>query len=313
MYERLIVITRKTRLQELIERFNSRAQAKFYIEHSGGDFSQYVTEDEAYHGSLSVLQKSLPKTGLKMQLVAREFVPTFLFTEKDVIVTAGQDGLVANTAKYVGAQPIVAVNPDPQRIDGVLLPFEVKQAPVAVAKVLEGKARVRQVTLAKATLNDGQKLLGFNDLFIGASSHISARYKISIDKNSERQSSSGVIVSTGAGSTGWLSSVFNMAAGIARFADPARRDTRDSFKRPQLTWEDERLMFVVREPFVSRQSSAELVAGTLERGHNLSLESLMPSGGVIFSDGIEADYLAFNSGAIASIGIADHRAQLVAA
>jgi NAD kinase len=310
MYERLIVVTRKTRLEELVERFNSRAQAKFYIEHSGGDFVQYVEEDSAYHGSMDVLQKSLPKIGLKMQLVAREFVPSFIFTEKDVIVTAGQDGLVANTAKYVGAQPIVAINPDPQRIDGVLIPFQVQHAPAAVAKVISGKAQIRQVTLAQAKLNDGQRQLAFNDLFIGAASHVSARYKINVEGSSERQSSSGIIVSTGAGSTGWLSSIFNMAAGIARFAEPNKKET---LNRPQLRWEDPRLMYVVREPFVSRQSGAELVAGMLERGHEITLESLMPSGGVIFSDGIEADYLAFNSGAIAKIGMAEQCAQLVAA
>jgi hypothetical protein len=37
----------------------------------------------------------------------------------------------------------------------------------------------------------------------------------------------------------------------------------------------------------------------------------MPSGGVIFSDGVEADALDFNSGAIASIGAAAQRTKLV--
>ena len=49
----------------------------------------------------------------------------------------------------------------------------------------------------------------------------------------------------------------------------------------------------------------------LESGEELVLESLMPSGGVIFSDGMEMDYLQFNSGAVAHIRAAEQRARLV--
>jgi NAD kinase len=304
MYEKIVIVTRKTRLEELIERFNSRAQAKFYIEHAGGDFSEYVEEDVAYNSSMELLRRSLD-IGLKVQIVDREFMPNFLFTEKDLIVAVGQDGLVANTAKYVGGQPIVAVNPDPARFDGILLPFSPSQARKAVEMVLEKKARIRSVTMAEVNLNDGQRLLAFNDLFIGARTHVSARYNIKLDKLSEPQSSSGVLVSTGAGSTGWLSSIFNMAAGVTTFmGGKCGNYTR-------LDWEDSRLVFVVREPFVSRHSKANIVAGLLQPGQELILESLMPSGGAIFSDGIEADYISFNSGSIARVGPAKRSALLV--
>lgn len=123
---------------------------------------------------------------------------------------------MANTAKYVSSQPIVAVNPDPTRYDGILLPFLPKQATQAIETVLKGQARIRAVTLAEAKMNDGQRLLAFNDLFLGAQSHVSARYRIHWNQRQEPQSSSGVLVSTGAGSTGWMSSVFNMASGVAR-------------------------------------------------------------------------------------------------
>jgi hypothetical protein len=78
-----------------------------------------------------------------------------------------------------------------------------------------------------------------------------------------------------------------------------------------LDWEDRRLLFVVREPFVSRHSRANIVAGILEQRQALELDSLMPSGGVIFSDGIEADYLQFNSGSSVVVKAAEETAQLV--
>jgi hypothetical protein len=268
------------------------------------DFEEYLEENETYEQVIDRLEHEL-QFGLPVKRVERAFVPNFDFGTCEVVVVVGQDGLVANTAKYVRGLPIVAVNPDPERIDGVLLPFQPKQARTIVRRVLDGKHEQRPVTLAEAELNDGQKLLAFNDFFLGAASHVSARYVLEAGGHSEPQSSSGVLVSTGAGSTGWLSSVFNMAGGIARFLG----DEVD--ERPQLAWEDRKLVWAVREPFVSKRSQASLVAGWLEEGQELIASSLMPDGGVIFSDGIEKDFLPFTSGTIARIRVSDQRANLV--
>jgi NAD kinase len=304
VFDKIVLVTRKTRLEELIERFNTQAQAKFYIEHAGGDFSAYVAEHDAYQRSLETVRRSI-EAGLKIQVMDRALVPTYLFSKQDLIVTLGQDGLVANTAKYVGGQPILAVNPDPQRFDGILLPFHPSDLRPHLERTLANTAPLRAITLAEAKLNDGQRLLAFNDLFIGAQSHISARYRIEFGENAENHSSSGIIVSTGAGSTGWLSSIFNETSGILLFlggkpVTPMR-----------LEWGEERLLFVVREPFLSRHSQAGIVAGILLPRAPLRLESQMPTAGVIFSDGVEADHLDFNSGAIATIGIAPEKANVV--
>jgi NAD kinase len=302
--EKIIIVTRRTRLQELVTRFNTKAQARFYIEHSGGNFSDYEMEDDEYRRSFDQLSKSLDM-GLKLQVIDRDFLPTFMFMPQDIVVTLGQDGLVANAAKYVKGQPIIAVNPSPRIFDGVLLPFLPGGVAAAVNRLVYEKAVIRAVTMAEAKLTDGQSLLAFNDLFIGPKTHVSARYRIVWSGKSEPQSSSGVLVSTGAGSTGWLSSIFNMTRGVAGLAGAA-------FAVPtHLEWEDLRLVFVVREPFISRHSQAEIVAGMIAPGQELVLESLMPSGGVIFSDGTEADFLKFDSGVTAVIRASEQKAHLV--
>lgn len=306
MFEKIVLITRKTRLDGLVERFNTLAQARFYIEHAGGNFGSYVEEHDAYQRSLEVTRRAV-ETGLKVQVMDRALVPTYLFGAGDLIVTLGQDGLVANTAKYVGGQPIIAVNPDRERVDGVLLPFSPEELRVQVDRAMGGTARTRGVTMAEARLADGQRLLGFNDLFIGAKTHVSARYAIQLGDRREEQSSSGVIVSTGAGSTGWLSSIFNETAGILAFLGGG------PVAPLRMGWEEQRLLFVVREPFASRHSGATIVAGAVGTESVLELESQMPAGGVVFSDGMEADYLDFNSGAVARVGIAPERANLVVA
>ena len=305
LFEKIVLVTRRTRLEDLIDRFNTRGQAKFYIEHAGGDFGDYEREHDAYQRALDRLRRDL-EFGVPRQVLDRSLVPTYTFGPRELVVTLGQDGLVANVAKYAGERPVVGVNPDPERFDGILLPFLPDQAQAAVRHVFEGRAAARAVTLAEIKLDDGQRLLAFNDLFIGARSHTSARYRISVGERAEAQSSSGVLISTGAGSTGWMSSVFNMAAGVMAFAGGA-----SSPAVKPLAWDDPRLMFAVREPFVSRHSAATMVAGFLAAGEEIAFESLMPSGGVIFSDGIEADFLQFNAGAIGRARTAQQHARLI--
>lgn len=301
--EYAIIVKNKTRLETLVERFNTKQQAKFYIERLGGKFEEYEIEHEIFQRSLDTIQKRLSKT-IKYKIVERVFVSSFLFSEKNLIVTVGQDGLVANTAKYSKGVPIVAVNPDSERYDGVLLPFDSHNFISGVEDVIGGNYSSKTVRFAEARLNDGQRLLAFNDLFIGPSSHTSARYKISYDQNSEEQSSSGIIVSTPAGSTGWLSSIFNMAYGVAGVFEKEL-----TLKRPAL--KEDQLLFAVREPFQSVRTQIGIAAGVLTNKFPLTVESLMPSGGVIFSDGIESDYLRFNSGMIATIGVSKENATLV--
>lgn len=302
--EYAIIVKNKTRLESLIERFNTKAQAKFYIERSGGDFRDYELEDINFHRSLEMVQRELSRV-IKTKVVERSFLPSFLFSKNQVVVVVGQDGLVANTAKYVGSIPIVAVNPDRERFDGVLLPFDPENVVQGVGDVADGRSNIRSVTLAEARLNDGQRLLGFNDLFIGAASHVSARYRITFDANTEEHSSSGIIVSTKTGSTGWLSSIFNMTNGMRNFLE------HQEAKQTRVDLKENELMFVVREPFQSKKTQTSITTGVFAEGADLIVESIMPANGVIFSDGIEADFLHFNSGAVATIGTAEEKAHLV--
>ncbi len=71
------------------------------------------------------------------------------------------------------------------------------------------------------------------------------------------------------------------------------------------------LLFVVREPFRSQRTQGGLVAGRLRASQPLHVESLMPAGGVIFSDGVEANFLRFNAGSVATIGPGQEVARLV--
>lgn len=305
---KLVLITRKTQLDELLERHTTRSRARFAIEQAGGDFAPYEAAHDAHHAALDRLKKSLPREQ-RIQQVDRAFLPNFLFGDDDIVMVVGQDGLVVNAAKYLRGQPVIAVNPDPTRIDGVLLPFSVETARLGLARVVAGDAPCENVTMAEARLNDGQSIVAVNDLFLGAKTHVSARYRITFRNVSEDQSSSGILVSTGAGSTGWLRSVYTSVAGIATALGVKKADQlREQYRFDR---EARELVFAVREPFVSRTSGASIVFGRIHERETLIVESKMPRDGVIFGDGVEEDYLEFQSGAIATIRVAPRTLRLV--
>ena len=304
---KIILITRKTRLENLIVRYNTIQQAQFVIEHSGNDFSDYLEENQQYKNVLVQMISVLEKMG-NLHVLDREFVPNYIFDKEDIVIAVGQDGLVANTLKHLDRQPLIGVNPDNRRWDGVLLPFTSTDIEKVVIDVLHNQRRNKEITLAQVDLNDGQRLYAVNDLFIGQRTHISARYTLDYKGQKEQQSSSGIIVSTGLGSTGWFKSILAGASGVVTtcFNKQISLKPQEDF-----TWNSDFLYFSVREPYPSNWTSANLVFGRVDATCYLKIVSQMPENGVIFSDGIENDFLEFNSGVEATVKIADKKGILV--
>ncbi len=301
---KMILVVRKTRLEELAAKYNTVSQAKFYIEHLGADFSDYLNEHETYCQAVQTVEAALRQLG-RLQTIDRSFLPNFIFGQHDLVIALGQDGLVVNTMKYLLGHSLIGVNADPKRWDGVLLPFKANELARIVPEVFSGKRQIQEVTMAKAELNNGQNLYGVNDIFIGQKSHVSARYTIKLKDLQEQQSSSGIIVSTGLGSTGWLKSIH---AGALAVGNPKTTNIRAALPSP---WDAKRLYFTVREPFPSKNTSTSIVCGEISNQTPLSLTSQMSENGVIFSDGMEADCLEFNSSIVATLRIAEKKGLLV--
>ena len=300
---KVILVTRKTRLEDLIRKYNTAEQAKFYIEHLGADFSDYIREDEAYKKAVSAVMQAA-KTYARVQRIDRDFLPNMIFGRQDIVIAVGQDGLVANILKYLDGQPLIGINPEPDRWDGGLLPFEAEDTERVLLQVLKGSGNVREITMALARTRDGQTMLAVNDLFVGQKTHVSARYDISWNDRQESQSSSGSIISTGLGSSGWYRSVMAQASGIAEYFGAPR------FLSRGLAWEERALSFVVREPFPSRRTQAGIVYGRLSEQDTFRVVSQMPENGVVFSDGMESDAIEFNAGTEITVEVAPKRGVL---
>ena len=295
---RVVLVTRKTPLELLLERHGTLGQVRFYLESRGQQVTAYEEAHERFHAGLSEAQRAIPPDQRRVR-IDREDLDRFLFAPDDLVVIVGQDGLVPNAAKYLAGQLAIGINPDPERYDGVLC----QHPPVAMAALLDWAVarerpgfRVEHRVMAVAEREDGQRLLALNEVFIGHQTHQSARYRIQAADREERHSSSGVICSTGTGSTGWARSISEQVGAAGGLPGP---------EEPRLAW-------FVREPFPSVYTQTGLRRGEVARGAHLALVSEMGEGGVVFADGIESDRLDFLSGQRVTVGIAPGTFNLVA-
>ncbi len=294
---RLVLVTRRTQLELLLERHGTLDQARFYLRSRGQDIGWYEEAHARFGAAFARVQAAIPADRRRVR-IDRADLDRFLFAPDDVVLVLGQDGLLANTAKYLDGQLALGINPDPSRHDGVLCPHR----PEAVPRLLswlerrsDGRFRVERRVMAVAEREDGQRLLALNEVFVGHRSHQSARYRLRADGREERQSSSGLICSTGTGSTGWARSIARQRLLDAALPTP---------EEPRLAW-------FVREPFPSVGTGVDLDVGSLGPRNRLEVASEMAEDGVIFADGIEADHLEFLDGHVVRIGLADRALNLV--
>ncbi|THV29465.1 hypothetical protein [Glycomyces paridis] len=290
---RVVVVSRRSELDELLVRHGTRPAADHYLRQRGRDLDEVTARHEALQAALTAVDAAIPADWRRGR-VDREDLPRFLFAPEDLVVAVGQDGLVANLAKYLDGQPVVGVDPEPGRNPGVLMRFRPEVAAAALRAVAAGTAAIRRLTMVTARLDDGQELSGLNEIYAGHSGHQSARYRlIDADGRAERQSSSGVLIGTGTGATGWSASVAAERGLAAALPAP---------EEPALSW-------FVREAWPSPATGTELTAGALATGERLRLvcesERL-----VVFADGVESDRLDVTWGQQLTIGLADRHLHL---
>jgi hypothetical protein len=294
---RAVVVHRRTELDELLDRYGTRGQAEFFLRTRGRTLAAVQDRDDAQGEALKTVRAAIPGDWRRGD-VEREDLHRFGFEPGDVCVVVGQDGLVANLAKYLAGQPVIGVDPEPGRNPGVLVRHRARVAARLLAAVASGGARVDPLAMVTAALDDGERLDALNEVFVGHVSHQSARYRLAVPgaDDAERQSSSGLIIATGTGSTGW-------AASIAR----DRGGRGEALPAPT----DRRLAWFVREAWPSPATGTRFTGGGLCDGEALSVV-VESDALVVFGDGLEADRLTATWGQTITVALAERTLQLVA-
>jgi len=293
---RAVVVTRPTQYSELLARHATRAQAAFFLKGRGQSIDALEAEHREVTEATQRVLGAIPADWRRAS-VPRSDLDRFLFGPDDVVVVVGQDGLVANVARFLDGQPVVGINPAPGSIAGVLVKYDPQHARRLMLAAAGGEASWEQRTMASAVTSDGQRISALNEVFVGHRTHQSARYWVTLGEEGERQSSSGLIVATGTGSTGWASSV--------------RRNRVCDVALPKPG--DAKLAFFVREAWPSPHTGVSLTDGVVTPGQPLQVRSEMNEGGVIFGDGIEADYIDFHYGQTVEVTVSTTALRLLAA
>ncbi|GJD59798.1 NAD(+)/NADH kinase [Methylobacterium dankookense] len=291
---RAVFVVRETDFELLIARHATSGQARFFLESRGQSLAEVEARHRRFQAVLAQARAAVP-ADWRQALTHRADLDRFLFAPEDVVVTVGQDGLVANVAKYLAAQPVIGVNPAPDLYDGVLARIAVDRLGALLPASVAGAARIERRTMVQAVLDGGERLLALNEIFVGHRSHQSARYRIETGHTAEDQSSSGLIVASGTGATGW-----------ARSISEATRLTLP------IGPEEPAVGYWVREPFPSTTTGTQICAGKLTDA-SLTVTSRMNEGGVVFADGIEQDFLPFGYGRRVELGPAPRGLTLVIA
>ncbi len=284
---RVVVVTRRSDYEKLLFRHATRQQAEFFLATRRQSIDDVQAQHERVAEAVHTVTQAIPLDWRRTR-VLRGDLDRFLFEPGDLVVAVGQDGLVANLAKYLDGQPVIGINPDSQRYDGVLARHRPDQAARLLQLASTGRVAVEERTMVEARTDDAQRVLALNEVFIGHRSHQSARYRIRWRGANERQSSSGMIVTTGTGATGWARSVHRQRRTDVVLPSPCER----------------RLAFFVREAFPSVATMTTVTDGDLRGDELLEVRSEMNEGGVLFGDGIEADRIAFHWGITLTIGLA---------
>ena len=286
---RCVLVERPTEFRDLLARHGTREQARFFLEQRGLRIADVEERHLRYEETRARVLGAIPREW-RSATVERGDLDRFLFADDDIVVVLGQDGLVANVAKYLDGQPVIGLNPEPDRFPGVLVTQRPEAMADLCADLAAGRAAFELRTMVRAALDDGQELRALNEVFVGHRTHQSARYSLSVDGAVERQSSSGLIVATGTGATGWAQSINR-----GRLALPAPA-------APELAW-------FVREAWESPATGASLTAGLLGEGAVVGVTSEID--GVVFGDGIEDDRLEVTWGQRVTIGASGTRLRLV--
>lgn len=285
---RAVVVHRATELTELVARHGTRQQAGFFLSSRGRDLAELDARHQAQQEALATVSASIP-LDWRRTVAERNDLDRFVFGPEDLVIAVGQDGLVANVAKYLDGQPVIGINPEPGRNPGVLVPHE----PAAVPELLRSST-VEERTMVAASTDDGQTLLALNEVYVGHRSHQSARYRLASPEGlEERQSSSGLLVGTGTGSTGWCRSAWQ---------------ERGSGLRLPLATERE-LCWFVREAWPSPATSTSCTEGLLSLEDRLTVTAEADL--VVFGDGIESDTLTITWGQRLDIAVAETRLRLM--
>ena len=173
------------------------------------------------------------------------------------IIAIGGDGTILSASHFTKNIPILAVNSSPDTSEGALATITINKLDSKILKILKNKYKAEKLERIQVSINNKPiKLLALNEVFIAnEKAYLVSKYKIRFKKLEEIQKSSGLIFSTGTGSTAW----FKSARGIP-FS-------------PQSKF----IKMIAREPYQGKLSKTKIKFLTIKENQTITIIPLVPS------------------------------------
>ncbi|RIL12220.1 MAG: hypothetical protein DCC75_00845 [Proteobacteria bacterium] len=210
------------------------------------------------------------------------------------VIALGGDNHLQWVARWMVDGYMIGVNSDPARSEGALTRFQAADLPQLLERLAAGEFLIADWTRLEGEI-DGKPIdLALGEYFIGETERaFMSRHVIKVAGLSEEQKCSGLLVTTGAGSTGWYNSASRyLHAG----GDPFSRTERLA-------------RFLVTEPYQGKLASSELLEGSFDAGEELVIHSLNDSRGIVTAD--SNSRYTFGRGSVARIRISEDALKVV--
>ncbi len=213
------------------------------------DRERLVRADQENRRALGDLTAHLARRGIAPDAVSRGSIAAR--RRYDLVISLGGDGTFFAAARYLKDVPILGINSDPANSLGLWTCADRTNFREPLERALAGRLRACRIHRMSVLINGrAVREQAFNDVLLAHKNPAAmTRYRLSTGASSEQQRSSGVWVSTAAGSTAGIRS-----AGGRRMPITSKR-----------------LQYLVREPYAWPQRRYRLSRGFATE---LNLQSL---------------------------------------
>ncbi len=289
--ENIIVVPKLSRLEYDMHRHGlTEEEAVVRYRKRGEDAERILGSHRRQKKALAVLEKFLNKE----QFVPRERLTKEIAGNAELIVAFGGDDNFKAVSHYADDTPVMGINSDPETSEGALTYFVAGGFESVAKNLREGKYKVEEWTRLEAEIDGNPATPATSEYFLGESKRTKmSKHILEFGGKKEKQGCSGLLVSTGAGSTGWYSSAHRCRLGgsvtFPRTVDYAK--------------------FVATEPYMGRLYRYSMLEGVLKKGDELVVQSLNDNCGILESDSVDA--FEFNREARAAIRISDKPLRVV--
>ena len=265
----MVVVSRRSELDELLARHGTRGAAAYFLRQRGRDLDEVTARHEALRKALTEVGAAVPADWRRGH-VERADLPRFLFGPEDIVVAVGpgRPGRQRREVPRRAAGDRRRPGAGPQ--SGRARAARRRRRRAACCRQQEAGEERTMVVAPRSTTGRSSTASTRSTSGTPATSP-RATCSATPDGGRERQSSSGLIVGTGTGATGWCASIARERGAAPALPAPGR---------PALCW-------FVREAWPSPATGVQQDAGLLAAGEEIELTSESERL-VVFADGLES-------------------------